>query len=69
MQCALSRLPYHDPRQARYGGHDTRRHELENRTRELLAQHRDSWLGDLWEALDGWEFQRGLLQVTLPDHR
>jgi uncharacterized protein (TIGR02996 family) len=53
VQCALARMASDDPRRA----------ELELRERELLAGHRQAWLGVLpsWEGITRVEFGRGFI--------
>jgi uncharacterized protein (TIGR02996 family) len=46
---------------------DRRREQLGDRERELLAGHREDWLGPLRPLLSGWTFRRGLLDaITVP---
>ena len=51
IQCRLARLP----------ANHVCVHELETRERELLAEHEETWVGDLADMLDWWTFRRGFL--------
>jgi uncharacterized protein (TIGR02996 family) len=56
-QCTLAGLP----------ADDRRRRALEARERQLLARHRDEWLGPLRSLAYLWGFRRGFAEeVTLP---
>jgi uncharacterized protein (TIGR02996 family) len=56
-QCTLAGLP----------ADDRRRRSLEARERQLLARHRDEWLGPLRSLAYLWGFRRGFAEeVTLP---
>jgi uncharacterized protein (TIGR02996 family) len=64
VQCALAKMDKDDPRRA----------ELELRERELLAGHREAWLGELpsWEGITWEKFERGFItgiQITLDAFR
>jgi uncharacterized protein (TIGR02996 family) len=53
LQCRCARLPAADPRRA----------GLQRREQELLARHREAWLGPLLRRAAGWRFERGLLAL------
>jgi uncharacterized protein (TIGR02996 family) len=57
VQVALASLPPGDLRQQQLG----------DRERQLLAGHREEWLGPLRPLLSGWAFRRGFLDaITVP---
>jgi uncharacterized protein (TIGR02996 family) len=55
--CALGRLKADDPR----------RPALEERRRQLLAEHRDAWLGPLRGLAYAWAFRRGFVEEVTAD--
>jgi uncharacterized protein (TIGR02996 family) len=57
--CALARLAADDPR----------RPALEERRRQLLAEHGDAWLGPLRGLAYGWGFRRGFVEEVTADAR
>jgi uncharacterized protein (TIGR02996 family) len=59
LDCTLARLP----------GSDPRRPPLEARRRQLLAEHRDAWLGPLRGLAYAWEFRRGFVEEVTADAR
>jgi uncharacterized protein (TIGR02996 family) len=52
VQCRLARLPVNHVAVM----------ELENKERMLLAEHEQSWVGDLAEMVDWWTFRRGFVE-------
>jgi uncharacterized protein (TIGR02996 family) len=52
VQCRLARLP----------ANHVAVMELENKERALLAEHEQSWVGDLSDMLDWWTFRRGFVE-------
>jgi uncharacterized protein (TIGR02996 family) len=57
VECALARLP----------ADDDRRPALYARRRQLLAAHRDAWLGPLRGLAYAWEFRRGFVEEVTAD--